>query len=180
MGSGRITSPYLAAYLGSRDTTVLLPLLDATGPDDWHSGRAQLAMARGDTAGARASLADHFSEDTIETIEDFTEMYAWADLLARLGDPGAALAAYQRLDNARLRLGLGNQTDPLLLISSWAERGALYQQLGRKDEAIEMYEKLIDAWRDGDEHVQPSVERARRAVQVLRGEVEVGEPEVGN
>ena len=42
-----------------------------------------------------------------------------------------------------------------------------------------MYEKLIDAWRDGDQHVQPSVERAQRAVQVLRGEVEVGEPEVG-
>ena len=38
----------------------------------------------------------------------------------------------------------------------------------------------IDAWLDGDQHVQPSVERARRAVQVLRGEVEVGEPEVGS
>ncbi len=42
--------------------------------------------------------------------------------------------------------------------------------------AIEMYEKLIDAWRDGDQHVQPSVERARR---VLRGEVDVGEAELG-
>lgn len=173
--SGGWSSPYLAAYLGSRDTTVLLPLLDANGPDDWPSGRAQLALARGDTAGARASLADHFSEATIETIEDFTEMYAWADLLARLGDPGAALAAYQRLDGAK-----SNQADFMLLIISWGERGALFQQLGQKDEAIEMYEKLIDAWRDGDEHVQPSVERARRAVQVLRGEVEVGEPEVGS
>jgi tetratricopeptide (TPR) repeat protein len=63
------------------------------------------------------------------------------------------------------------------LIQSWAERGALYQQLGQRDAAIEMYEKLIDAWRDGDQHVQPSVERARQAVRVLRGEVDVGEPE---
>ncbi|MCZ6756032.1 MAG: protein kinase [Gemmatimonadetes bacterium] len=173
-------SPYLAAYLGSRDTTVLLPLLDATGPDDWPSGRAQLALARGDTARARALLDDHFADATIANVEEFVVMYAWADLLARLGDPGAGLAAYQRLDSARLSLGLSNQTDVMLLIISWAERGALYQQLGRKDEAIEMYEKLIDAWRDGDQHVQPSVERARRAVRVLRGEVEVGEPEVGS
>jgi hypothetical protein len=43
-----------------------------------------------------------------------------------------------------------------------------------------MYEKFIEAWQDGDQHVQPSVQRARRAVQVLRGEVEVGEAEVGN
>ena len=39
--------------------------------------------------------------------------------------------------------------------------------------------RLIDAWRDGDQHVQPSVERARRAVRVLRGEVDMGEAEVG-
>ncbi|MEE8361510.1 MAG: protein kinase [Gemmatimonadales bacterium] len=173
-------SPYLAAYLASRDTTVLLPLLAAAGPDDWPSGRAQLAFARRDTAGAHALFDDHFADATIENVEQFAEMYAWADLLARLGDPGAALAAYQRLDKAKLSFGPGNQMDPLLLISSWAERGALYQQLGQKDKAIEMYEKLIDAWRDGDQHVQPSVERARRAVRVLRGEVDVGEAEVGS
>jgi len=172
-----IASPYLAAYLGSRDTMVLLPLLEAAGPDDWPSGRAQLALARGDTAGARTVFNDRFADATIANEEGFVEVYAWANLLARLGDPGAALTVYQRLDSARFILGPDNQLDAMLLIQSWGERGALYQQLGQKDEAIEMYEKLIDAWRDGDEHVQPSVERARRAVQVLRGEVEVGEPE---
>jgi len=173
-------SPYLAAYLASRDTTVLRPLLDATGPDDWPGGRAHLALSRGDTAGALALLDEHFSDATVTNVEQFVEMYAWADLLARLDDPDAALAAYRRLDSATLSLGVSNQTDPMLLISSWGERGALYQQLSQKDQAIEMYEKLIDAWRDGDQHVQPSVERARRAVRVLRGEVEVGEPEVGS
>jgi tetratricopeptide (TPR) repeat protein len=170
-------SPYLTAYLGSRDSTVLLQLLDVTGPEDWPSGRANMALARGDTAGARTLLAEHFPKATIESAADFIEMYAWAGLLARLGDTDRALAAYQQLDGARFSFGLDGHEDPLLLIQSWAERGALYQQLGQRDEAIEMYEKLIDAWQDGDEHVQPSVERARRAVQVLRGEVEVGEPE---
>jgi tetratricopeptide (TPR) repeat protein len=172
-----VPSPYLAGYLGSRDTTVLLRLLDVTGPDDWLSGRAQMAVARGDTAGARTLLAEEFPETPIESAVEFLEMFAWADLLARLDDPEAALAAYQRLDSVRSSFGPDTQEDPLLLIRSWAERGALYQQLGQTAEAIEMYQKLIDAWRDGDEHVQPSVERARRAVQLLRGEVEVGEPE---
>jgi tetratricopeptide (TPR) repeat protein len=172
-------SPYLGGYLGSRDTTVLLQLLDVTGPDDWPSGRAQLALARGDTAEAGTLLAKHFPEAAIESAVDFLETYAWADLLVRLGDTEPALEAYQRLDSARFSFGLDGQVDPLLLIQSWAERGALYQQLGQTDEAIEMYEKLIDAWRDGDQHVQPSVERARRAVRVLRGEVDVGEAEVG-
>jgi tetratricopeptide (TPR) repeat protein len=178
-GDGGPPSPYVAAYLASRDTTVLLPLLHATGPDDWPSGRAQLALARGDTAAARVLLDEHFSDATVGNMEEFFEMYAWADLLVRLGDLPAGLTAYQRLDSARVSMGPSNQTDPLLLIQSWGERGALYQQLGQTDEAIEMYEKLIDAWLDGDQHVQPSVERARRAVQVLMGEVEVGEPEVG-
>jgi tetratricopeptide (TPR) repeat protein len=158
---------------------VLLQLLDVTGPDDWPSGRTQLAFARGDTAGARTLLAEHYPQATIESAADFIEMYAWADLLARLGDTEPALEAYQRLDSVRFGFSLDSQGDPLLLIQSWAERGALYQQLGQTDEAIEMYEKLIDAWRDGDQHVQPSVERARRAVRVLRGEVDVGEAEVG-
>jgi len=52
--------------------------------------------------------------------------------------------------------------------------------LGQTDKAIEMYEKFIEAWQDGDQHVQPSVERARRAVRVLRGEVEIGETEMGS
>ncbi len=36
--------------------------------------------------------------------------------------------------------------------------------------AIEMYQKFIDALEDGDETVQPMVERARRALAALRGE----------
>jgi tetratricopeptide (TPR) repeat protein len=175
---GTVTpSPYLAGYFGSRDTTVLLQLLDVTGPGDWPGGRAQMALARGDTAEARTLLAEHYPEPTIESAVEFLEMYTWADLLARLGDTEPALAAYQLLDSVRFSFGPDTQEDPLLLIQSWAERGALYQELGQTTEAIELYEKFIDAWRDGDEHVQPSVERARRAVQVLRGEVEVGEPE---
>ena len=33
-----------------------------------------------------------------------------------------------------------------------------------------MYQKFVDALEDGDETVQPMVERARRALAALRGE----------
>jgi predicted RNA polymerase sigma factor len=57
-------------------------------------------------------------------------------------------------------------------VQSWAERGALLQQLGRTQEAITQYQRFIDAWDRADPGLQPLVERARRTVAALRGEVE--------
>jgi tetratricopeptide (TPR) repeat protein len=151
---GGPASPYLMSYLTSRDTTILAHFLDYTERDTWSSARAQLALARGDTARARALLAGHTEPGSVTTFaspEDFIETYAWADLESRLGEPSAALETYQRLDNAVRSFGPEGTEVTGLLIRSWAERGALYQRLGDRDKAIEMYQKFIDAWREGGE-----------------------------
>jgi len=54
------------------------------------------------------------------------------------------------------------------VVRSYAERGALYQQLGEREKAIEYYERFIASWRDADPKLRPAVERARAAVQAIR------------
>ena len=85
-----------------------------------------------------------------------------------LGEPREAIDIYGRLDSTSARLA-----NPFLQVRSWAERGALYQQLGDRDKAIEMYEQFIAAWAGGDDVIQPQVERARSAVAALQGQVDL-------
>ena len=174
-------STYLAAYLGSRDTVVLKRWMRDSDSTMWRSPEAHLALTRGDSSRARQLVSQFFRP--AEPIgdgpfagrnisEDVPDAYAWADLLARLGELERAVRAYDRLDIAPYNVnfwGLSNNWG--LLVRSYAERGALYQQLGNRGKAIEMYQKFVDAWGEGDEVVQPMVERARRALAALRGEV---------
>ena len=172
-------SVYLVAYLASRDTVVLKRWIHDSRSPMWRSSEAHLAMKRGDRALARELASQHFRPaEPIRTgpsatiSEDVADAYAWADLLAELGELDRAVQAYQRLDAAAYGVafwGVGNYWG--LLVRSYAERGALYQQLGNRAKAIEMYQKFVDAWSEGDEVVQPMVERARRALAGLRGEV---------
>jgi tetratricopeptide (TPR) repeat protein len=167
-GSG---TTVLSAYLATRDTTLLsrfLTATDTTGSRTWRTMLAHLALQRGDSATARARLDTHFRKrDSVETAGDpgSRRLFAWADLLAQLGELSEAVTAYELFDS--LEPGRGAA---MLHVRSWAERGALYQQLGETAPAIEMYEKFITAWANGDEVVQPLVARARQAVAALRGE----------
>ncbi len=168
------SSTLLQAYLSTRDTTILsrfLDNIDTTGFRTWRTMDAHLALARGDTAYALAQIDQHVRQaDDLEFSGDpgGVRSFAWADLLVRVGDPATAIDVYGRLDSTRVRVG-----SPSLQVRSWAERGALYQQLGDRDKAIEMYQLFIDAWSDGDEVVQPQVERARSAVAALQGQVDL-------
>lgn len=179
-------SAIIAAYLASRDTVVLSRWLREREPAMWRSPEAHLALQRGDTAQARQLLAQHFRPDepipagpfaTFRLNEDLPDAYAWADLLARLGELERAIQAYDRLDEAPYDVAfwtIGNHWG--LLVRSYAHRGSLYQQLGNRDKAIEMYRRFVDAWAEGDETVQPMVDRARRALAALRGEAEPSRP----
>ncbi len=165
-------SPTLIAYLASRDTTLLsrfLAGIDTTGSRTWRTMLAHLALRRGDTATARARLAAHFHDrDDTETRggPGRVRLFAWADLLAQLGELRAAVQAYALLDGDE-----GADLDGVTLrVRSWPERGVLYQQLGENDRAIEMYERFIAAWEYGDDAAQPLVERARAVAATLRGE----------
>ncbi len=91
--------------------------------------------------------------------------------MARMGDFEHAMDAYAQFDS------IPPAAWPGLHVRSWAERGALYQELDDREGAIDMYQKFIGAWENGDETVQPLVDRARAAVAALQGEL--GEEERG-
>jgi len=159
----------LAAYLASRDTALLdrfLAPIDTTASRTWRAMEADLALERGDSAAARARLDAHFHDrDQLELrgSHGAIRLFAWADLLAQLGEVEAALDAFALFDTE-----VRNETSAPLQVRSWAERGALYEQLGETERAIEIYERFIAAWQDGDEMVQPAVESARARVSLLR------------
>ncbi len=165
-------SVVLSAYFADRDTTLLsrfLSSLDTTGSRTWRAMDAHLALARGDTARARMRVERHVQNaDSLEFSGSpgGARAFAWADLLAQLGQADEAADIYAHLDSSGVR-----SSNTGLHVRSWAERGALYQHLGRTELAIEMYERFIDAWRGADSQLQPLVDRARDAVAALRGEV---------
>jgi tetratricopeptide (TPR) repeat protein len=171
-------STTLAAYLSARDTTLLsrfLEQIDTTGSISWRAMLAHLALERGDTATARAHLDAHYRNgDAIEFngAPGSVRLLAWADLLRRLGELREAANALERFDGKS-----GGQPWPAIHVRAWAERGALYQQLGDTERSIEMYERFVAAWEGGDELVQPLVDRARSAVATLRGEPEPAQPD---
>jgi serine/threonine protein kinase/tetratricopeptide (TPR) repeat protein len=164
-------STILASYVGTRDTTVLarfLARVDTSSSRTWRTVEAHLALERGDTAAARRHVNTYYhNRDSLELRGDHgaARLYAWADLMARMGDLGAAVEAYAQFDSREPGAWPG------LHVRSWAERGALYQELGDREHAIEMYRKFIAAWENGDEWVQPLVARARAAVTALEGEL---------
>ncbi len=163
---------FLAAFLAGRDTTMLtrfLELTDTTGSSTWRVARAQLALDRGDTAEARARAGGVLrSTPPNEFVGEYglVRAVAWADVLARLGQLAEAADMLARVDSLPPTVGGAG-----LIVRSWAERGALLQRLGRTAEAIEQYERFIDAWADADPVLQPLVERARRTAAALKGEI---------
>ncbi|MFQ5551073.1 MAG: protein kinase, partial [Gemmatimonadales bacterium] len=163
---GEGSSMGVSAYLMSRDTTLLATWLRDFGEDAPPVAHAHLQLARGDTVGARDLLATTDAEQPLSTqatpgaFPEVMSIYARGFLQAWMGDLADAIETYALLDSASSAAIL---QDPVPLIRSWAERGALYQQLGDTDSAIEMYEKFIDAWSEGDEAALQMVDRARDA-----------------
>jgi tetratricopeptide (TPR) repeat protein len=128
-------------------------------------GNAILTLSQGDATAATRMLAAiqqrRASEDHIAP----AEAGLWAAVAARLGRTEDAIDLYAYFEEIPLS-GIPGGT----LVRSWAERGALYQQLGDESRAIEMYEKVIEALETGDAEVQPLVDRARDALAALTGE----------
>jgi len=158
----------LMAYLATRDSTLvsnLMATVDTLNSTTWRVSDAQVALLRGDTARARMRVNRHYRQpDQTELRGDFGAIrtYAWADLLARLGETRMAIDAFALLDSSERAL-----PHPGLQVRSWAERGALYQQLGDPAKSAEFYRKFIDAWKDADPGLQPMVDRARAALEAL-------------
>jgi tetratricopeptide (TPR) repeat protein/TolB-like protein len=161
---------FLAAFLVTRDTALLVDIVrsvDTLTSHTWRVADAQLALARGDTARARLRVERHYrapQSGEFNGEQGFMRAFGWGDLLARLGQPRDALTAYARLDSLEQR-----DVHPGFLVRSWAERGALHQQLGETADAVKQYDRFVAAWRQADPELQPLVERARAAAAALQG-----------
>lgn len=129
---------------------------------------AHVALERGDSAAARARVDAHFRNRDVTELRGgpgAVRLFGWADLLARLGELEAAADAFALFDTDVRELNSAP-----LNVRSWAERGALHEELGDQELAIEMYERFVRNWSEGDELVQPSVQEARNRLTELRGE----------
>jgi hypothetical protein len=119
------------------------------------SGRAYLALARGDTVSAVSQLLV-----TADTLHE-----CWYDV--RLGLV-QLLVAEGRYREAGQRVGrrwpgttsCSNGFDDVL----WTlERARIFDRLGRRDQALESYALVADAWRTADPELQPYVHESRAA-----------------
>jgi serine/threonine-protein kinase len=164
-------STLLHVYLEARDTSVLsrfVAEIDTTGSRTWRAMLAHLLLERGDTAAARTRLDQHFTNrDEVEISGEpgCARLSAWANLLTRLGEAQAGARAFALFDT-----DAAVDDCPSHHVESWAERGALYQQLGDRAQAIENYERFLTAWQHADDRLQARVDRARSAVAALKGE----------
>jgi tetratricopeptide (TPR) repeat protein/TolB-like protein len=159
----------LGAFLITRDTSFLtqfLPRADTIESSTWRVADAQLALERRDTARARMRVERHYRTPGVNEFsgeQGIIRAFAWGDLLGRLGEPRLAIEAFARLDSSDSRA-----MHPGYLVRSYAERGAMYQQLREDDRAVEYYERFIAAWKDSDAALRPQVNQALRRVQELR------------
>jgi serine/threonine-protein kinase len=172
----------LASYRQTRDTVLLSRWLSAT-QSEHPSARALLLIVRGDEGEARRLLERHGASPeripafrTYRREEAILNRYAWADVLAALGEQRRALAEYEMLDTIPLQLA---DWEPLHVsrVMAFAERAALHEELGERTQAIALYERFADAWRDADPELQPMVRRAREAAARLRGEARERAPD---
>jgi hypothetical protein len=123
------------------------------------SGRAYLALARGDTVSAVSQLLV-----TADTLHE-----CWYDF--RLGLV-QLLVAEGRYREAGQRVGrrwpgttsCSNGFDDVL----WTlARARIFDRLGRRDQALESYAFVADAWRTADAELQPYVRESRAATARL-------------
>jgi serine/threonine-protein kinase len=121
------------------------------------AARAYLSLARRDTADAVARFT---------ALPDTLCIACYADRLvaARL------LAARNRLADADALLGqrLNSLLTPLEVLIAF-ERGKVAARLGNREEAVESYRLVADAWAPGDAPVQRYVTEARSELTELRG-----------
>ena len=117
---------------------------------------AHLALARGDTTSALRQL---------ETLPDSTCTMACSEVPLLTAQLLMSRGRYQEADSLlRGRWALGDR--PIELVYA-LERGRASEQLGKREDAVEAYTLVTDAWANGDSLAQPMVRAAREGLRRL-------------
>jgi serine/threonine-protein kinase len=165
------TTALYVAYLATRDARTLALLRKWRGTQPQHPELEALeALAASDTAKA-ARLAKTFpSPDSIRAAHASLGLPRWiarAQVYEALGDPRAALAAYEVLDPKMLApMGQADPSWPLYA-RSFLWRGQLFERVNDKSSAVSAYRQFLALWADADSSLEPQREQARAALRRL-------------
>jgi serine/threonine-protein kinase len=126
------------------------------------SQRAHLALARGDTTEALRLFAAR--PDTAAFGGSSLDDLVYAQLLVARKRFNEAAAVLERPP-----VGINPAPTPVEIMRA-LQRGRVYEQLGKKDLAVDGYSFVARAWRDPDPELEPYVTEARAALVRLAGE----------
>ncbi len=155
-------------YYMAKDTVALAKWIAFVSDTLCPAQHANLALARGDTA-----VAGALAEEAVGTLprdpsswdqNAAQDAYIVADLLASMGRTREALDMFVKLDSVTWL------TTAAPMIRAWAERAALHQTLGEQQEAIALYEDVLEALAAADETLDPFVNRVRDALAIAQGQ----------
>jgi eukaryotic-like serine/threonine-protein kinase len=122
-----------------------------------------LQRVRGDFAGSLATLqALHRRCPGCGPFVD----YAIAQTYEEMGQPDAAIAAYEQALTRHEPATL--MDDPFDIARALRRLGELYDAQGNTTKAIQYYARFINLWRDADPELQPLVRRAQERLDALR------------
>jgi len=142
----------------SGDTSALVELRALSGHEPMREVRALLALSRHDSAAARRALAEPDDRDPGPRYTVFYRPLA-AQVYYLLGDYPAALRVLgefgsKEFDRTSFDMRWG------LLPRARLLRGALYERMGRREEAEREYRLVVSQWRTADAPLRPFVEQA--------------------
>jgi serine/threonine-protein kinase len=123
--------------------------------------RAYLVLARGDSTEGLRMLAA--LPDSLCALSDcFFEKFTLAELAAARGRDREAAAIYDRWLRAR-------DWSPLFVLGR-LNRARIAERLGDRDQAADLYQYVVDAWRHADPELRPHVAAARDGLERLAAE----------
>jgi tetratricopeptide (TPR) repeat protein len=158
-----------SAYLATGDTTFATATRRLAGSAPLVELDALQALARGDTAAALAA-ARRFPPAAAPTSLGMSGVRAAAraEVLARTGDAGRALAWYEFLDPARFVEIGAFETGPAAYAVTQLARAALYEREGDRAKAAAAYERFLALRAGADGAFDAQVAAARAGLARVR------------
>jgi eukaryotic-like serine/threonine-protein kinase len=144
------------------DSTALTELQAMSGEQPPKEVRALLAVSRGDSGAARRALAEPDSLGPKYMYMIYNRPYA-AQAYYLLGDYQTTLRVLEGFEPSNLYTA-GYDARWGILGRVRLLRGAAYERLGRRAEARQEYQQVMNQWKAADSELQPFIEQARRGL----------------